>query len=1468
MISSKENDIIRENDNEITFTIQLLFDHYANENFGNRQLDILNIFKSQNVTNFIVGNKKKEIELLLQSGIDSILEDIAFGNDVKNILDNFIYNADINDFLWRDNNIGNELKKKYKLADSSFFTSVYGLTYIYCKRKLEKIKNSKLNGALIPSGYVVPDGTGHAVNMYIRKTTTVDQYEIVIINSGEGIIYHKSRMFVNDQNPIIIHKTRISTIQTELLLFNHVCNNILVTHSKLHIEANIDTFYKGMCLIFNPGDFEPSYMRRVETLKLIKLNDDRGYLYIDTLRDAKVSDIMSDNDDNSYYMPTQIAGSCALYSTYYFVYYLFITDVNGILFKDPKMNFQKQEFYKFSANVRKLYLTKLINKLIACKHDMSLRNYKLYEAVDAHCDNFVNALQNGDEKKIYTTIYYNNNDVKKLLIPLHDMKMNDFNYCQIVPTEKNIYRKITKHETPHIVGSKLAKPKTELQTQMSDIKIFGSIKNGIIFEYDLFTITYKIPTKHLIKNMNNVAEVIKYIFRKNEEGVNVESHEIDIFISYIIKFFKYMVKNIDSLDLSGINATNMYPILSQTFDNEILNELDKMTILSYLIFTIFTKTYCMIQKFKNTYRHTGAKFNLILLVFTLMYRIIFKNGVPSTNLINEDKYKVLLNTTYYLFEQQNFFLSDREIKEISEQIKTISALLPEINKTYNCKERSAKSSYKNMGFINDNVIKYDLHAWRSFYSDKEESYVKNIERIIWWISGFQYYNDNGTNVNYNSAPKLNITKEKTNIGLKLINPTHIKSLFFYIIATLIAENNALGYNYDNYIMLYVILDKQDNNKLITKCDYWNLSLYGVINSQISASDYEEYLSNMSYGKLIAESNKNIPFGSLFNKYIKENIPEYKYITINDDIIEIKNNIPTLIEYESYFLLFELLNNSRIDVINNYSGDWSECILNSLISYSYMNPIKNNDILFEIKNPSDCVVGLERNVCKRHIPSLLNEDIRRSLVNKSLINKLQKKIDMRSDFLLWLSTIIVSLFINNSDADDDVIKQIIVSLTKLMEDNVNDPKFGKYFKILLLITKYDDIEYILNNLNKVYNTSYPYKIDHLCSYLWIIFFQKCEFLYNGEYDISYLDKNNAHDKNIFGDFTIIPFNKNNIINIDANKHKIKHIFMKNNKKYVMYYDAMINEFDMHERANLSGIAYSRVNQIDNNSEKISSTIFIKTKRKTLELIYLGDYKKYTIKWVYKNDTYYYSKGSNILPLIILLNKISDRIIVWCNGIDKYLIDLIDHGMIFEFYDNKLYYEDKEIIINNNYMTLESRWIYGIKNAFIVRDVSTINTNQRSYIFLLKILNDRELENYKSVLKKECWTAIQKQDVYDVNIAFEDKHYFIPLNENKSIISSFQNNSLQAYLSSIALFGNLELIDLVFKQCLSLKCQLPTFVKKSSPQQKKSIINHPFRLKYIYLYDNKDKYTTQEDNRMKEIMKYYPKNMSIKILMIMI
>ena len=916
---------------------------------------------------------------------------------------------------------------------------------------------------------------------------------------------------------------------------------------------------------------------------------------------------------------------------------------------------------------------------------------------------------------------------------------------------------------------------------------------------------YQIPT---IDKPNQKISAIEYV-PKLIPRINIltellaiqkiwDNYDVSEILTKFEKVYDSMPKDLFAYDLWITYVIKYFKLL---FDKKIMVKSDdELTILSKKLFLVYTKALIVMQIVPSGYyNYTKLFFHFSLMTFSIIYNMINTRAKILPN-INDSKYADFITYRYYLFEQPYYLLSDTDIRRICAEIKNISNLL--------------QVTFK------DNQIIYDDNMWGKYFSEHIE--IKHIQRMTVNMDGYRY-----TEVlESNTIP----------IASKLLSGNHYKSILFFMIGSLISFDKARNGHYvknDQTYRSYASFSAEYKDMAImTTLRYRPIYpvIYKIFPFGMVYLDENEYVDMLDY-----LDNQQI---KVEGKYpIKEK--EYTtYITTNN-IDTTTDNVLDYANYDKFFEMIDLCLNYRYDIINNYRGYWQNNILSSLTTYSYANIIGESDVIMQDQLLyTSFLNGSQSRNFKYYVPTdnLLPIQTRQNKINefKCDVNTFGR---FRPDFLLW---IIASKIILNDKLDLTETTAIIEILDLSIKKN---DKYAPYFKILLLIIKKDDIKHVMTYFPEIYQTKRQRR-DHLYNYLLAIFFIRCDF---SKYENLTIDPNETINRIIYKEYF-----DNNIILKSAefsDSDDISYRFEWKGKQYIKYNDSyqlkLNSALDPTIESFANGFTYKEQNQPIYN---------IITPYGKINIVPINDTG---YKIVYGEYTYIdqYDAIEPIQKFVHILKRLSDHVIVWYHETNHtYKIISYDHKIEFRYDHNHFYYQDKKIVFDIKDINLESRWVYGIKNAFLLRNGADCE------ILLLEWMNKFRLEKWKTnKLLNGVWTA-PKNKKANLDIQFDSKFYILKLQKMKLSLDSSNKNALQAYLSSAVLFGNTEIIDLILYQAKTAGCELPAFVSsndnKEEKEEKEYIINSPFRYYFLLLWTHNDEEIVRDYNERKIMypMKY--------------
>lgn len=512
----------------------------------------------------------------------------------------------------------------------------------------------------------------------------------------------------------------------------------------------------------------------------------------------------------------------------------------------------------------------------------------------------------------------------------------------------------------------------------------------------------------------------------------------------------------------------------------------------------------------------------------------------------------------------------------------------------------------------------------------------------------------------------------------------------------------------------------------------------------------------------------------------------------------------------FFEIFDIVEVGDIDLVNGYAGNWSDSIFPALTFFHYGDLLKMNDIILTVANGGagegesewasmEKLQILARKNNRLPLYDMFNESFRKIISKKSLFQKSQLK-KVRSDFLLLLATLSAQCYCMGEN------DSMLLELKDRIEAG---DKFTNYFKVLYTILNQSTIG--TNYFKEIYD--YRYNADNLYHYLVSILALKKDLHLLAKYEL----RNDSAD-------IISNYYKEKINLFPNTLIFIEYSFTIGSTTYDKYYRYTIKA-SADENAHDTFLSHGILLRDDANDKILVQGQMYDLKTTDSNLVYVqrGLFTFVDIDGTSASASASAS-NSKIVAFIIQLKKISRNVQIWRYKAELiYKIELPDHGIFFICRNNTLYYGRKEIIFNNDDINLFSRWVYGIENALLLRDGSKYE------ILLLNYATNLELLNEISAQFDSCWLKLKSQ----ANFIFDGTHVFLSLHEHGLSIENPQKENMQAYLSSVCLFGNGEILEMIYDQARILKC-IPLKIMNGLDLA----INHPYRFYFINNYEVTD------------------------------
>jgi hypothetical protein len=397
------------NDIYSPFNLHLLFDYYSGDVGSTRKVALSEFIKTTSLLNKPYDAMVKNIfnsALLLESSItlfESIYKEFrevhSYDNDKKR--HRWYQEFDVNLIKLMINVSSFDKERDIRLRNNYEALIYYG-HYFY--DNVINLLNAHKE-VFILTGYSNSQG-GHMITFYIQSNLEDDRYKLVIVNSGDGIDYHKK---INDQiYQCIVEKYVTKDMLLELCIHVIIMRCLILTsgHGSTAYDnvLNSRTFYNVMQDIFNNNK---PYSTLLKTDESNNENNDLRIMMekyahilppIQNIQDVKEIEaedvkeeiqrpnpkpnpnqsqvLQSVNNSLDYYVAAQISSSCTFYSMYYFIYYIIIKHTQN-----------KAVFYEWSAALKCLQLNKIIN-YFNVKQNLNLEEYTLYCTTIAHIKQF------------------------------------------------------------------------------------------------------------------------------------------------------------------------------------------------------------------------------------------------------------------------------------------------------------------------------------------------------------------------------------------------------------------------------------------------------------------------------------------------------------------------------------------------------------------------------------------------------------------------------------------------------------------------------------------------------------------------------------------------------------------------------------------------------------------------------------------------------------------------------------------------------------------------------------------------------------------------------------------------------------------------------------------------------------------------------------------------------------------------
>lgn len=851
----------------------------------------------------------------------------------------------------------------------------------------------------------------------------------------------------------------------------------------------------------------------------------------------------------------------------------------------------------------------------------------------------------------------------------------------------------------------------------------------------------------------------------------------------------------DNFLLNDLLVVSVTKFFKKWFDNiesydEELNNLstEELTKMFKLMFEIYSRVV-FIMWFDSSYKRTELFFQFALLTFSLMYSILNKRK-EIISMVDDNAYNKFINYKRFIFEQPLYLFDDNDFQKIKDQMKNISKLLP---LHYNL------NGQINKFFISDS-------QWNIFYSDQPNKH-QNVHIVAVIPLSFNC-------VHLISHNDINVPP---NIS-KLFDYSHYKSVFFCMMASIFyldkhSEILKLLYR-ENFVEKIVGLtgtNRGPENPIFSLKYYISQRLMKAPSIIESERIFDHILADKLRQSAFELSWQDPIFKSHFQTYITKNNMNIE--TENDNIIKHTQNY-------QFFQLYDIFINKKYDYILNYSGNWEYNIIPSLTTASYAEHVTQNTEFFKKNiyhsNEMENLAQIEPYV---HIKDYItnNKDTYPINIRKKLFEEI--KFDnsiknIRIDFLLWLISCKVIL----NKLDNEEIKLFVNELEeRKIKENV---KYHIYCDLLLLIINSNNHTYIKQNFNNIYFACISGKRNHVRDYLLITFLMK--FDCNQISDYVPIDSNIKLLKETFGKSVEI---------VNASKDELNNAsckFIYDSKSYLMFPAFSLTK-DIQQLYDISGVIYKEIG---------SDTYKVATQNiGIVDLV--KENSNYKIMKNGKEYVHITCLNKFLERFVLALNKIAGGVFIWKNA-NEYIIELMNHDLNFTYKNDKLYFGEKRVILDNVNIGLLHRWVYGIENAFLLANDDYTDCD----ILLLK-WDEFSYNNLADInIKKGYWT--KPQDYVDnVNFKFADKYYVIKLHSVGLTINVNKKEEMEAYLHSAILFGNTEVINLILYKAKMLKCQLPYIISGDLLIQ---VINSPFRYYFMKLWDN-NKPSYEYDERVK-------------------
>jgi len=813
------------------------------------------------------------------------------------------------------------------------------------KESLYKILSSNNNNLILLSGWAgVP---GHSIALYIIYSPTTDMYQVIIINTGHGIKYHK------DNNIIILYNNINIENIIKLIKINYFFNymDIKTLNEKQHALSlyNDNKKYplKNKEVINNlilMGLVEESFTLLTKTNYTLDVNFFYNNIYLilgNTDRQNKI---------NISATP-QLSGSCSFYSFYYLIKVLFNNTV---------------EFDLFITNIKNDLMNKFIDQIkddmIYCKDPtiyintamMILKDHMTAGSFDRR-DELIHIMM----KRIQS---HNNNLIKDKVYSTKDtsnMSRGD-TFIADIKDILSLYRKIiiNPFEIERNRNNILTSNEIYILEQLPNI--YNKIKK--IAPFDIMELNKIIQgSNNEFLNSNEKLQLATLLHYNNYNMLN-----LDITLDYI---FLYMT-NIDIIYAYEKNTDLCNYILNfrigictkmlcSLFDSykdtiELMNSSEIKNIIRCVtsIFNFFRDKIVIgiLKKYDNIF--ISYLYNIY---YTLM-KIIKIDMIPLTNEVIIEGERVTNFLDKFLYDDMEIFSLKINYKEFIHLFKKYRGLffIEGKDNKYNCIfDRylifdAIKPIYSNVKHeaitLNYNTMYDEDFNLCSFYKElmnfdniiNSINNMININQNIQILDSFyknnSYYNDI-TVVNYNlflNNENILIDCDKTMIALLPV-----------------CKINCI------YDMLYIILNKLDIKNFILLIDQMNetnimnlIVLLKIIVPE-KINDNIELIEKVKKYSTIYNIIKCTYYNDMFShSTIRQSSYLYQEIFLNQKI-----NGTVLDKMEE--IIINKVNQLKDKIITIYDETYGEMTQTSIdINYNIPNDIfvdKNNNLYYRFKN---------------------------------------------------------------------------------------------------------------------------------------------------------------------------------------------------------------------------------------------------------------------------------------------------------------------------------------------------------------------------------------------------------------------------------------------------------------------------------------------------------------------------------------